>query len=167
MPFGPDSETIIGQSRQKDGSTQLYRVFVGDPNKRIPVSPTAPNYDFGYSKVHTPDSQRIIYRANLEGQGPYGGLYISDLNQPINAERLSATAEQSVYSFALSLNGRFVAYVAEEDDSMSARSRNLFLIDLLNGNKIITTTGTSSSALAHDVIPLRVEFLPPGPGYRE
>lgn len=167
MPFAPDSQTLIGQSEQQDRSKHLYRFSVDYPNKRIPVSPTVPHYDFGYSKVYTPDSQRIIYRANLEGQGPYGGLYISDLNQPINADRLSITTEQRVHSFALSLNGHFVAYVAEEGDPRSAQFRNLYLIDLLNGNEVITTTESSSFALAHNVVAFRVEFLPPGPGYRE
>ncbi len=167
MPFAPDSLTLIGQSEQLDRGKQLYRFSMDDPNKRIPVSPTVPRYDFGYSKVYTPDSQKIIYRANLEGQGPYGGLYLSDLDRPINAERLSVTAEQRVRSFALSLNGQFVAYVAEEGDPRSAQDRNLYLIDLLNGNEVITTTDSASTALAYNVVPLRVEFLPPGPGYRE
>ena len=167
MPFAPDSRTLIGQSEQPDRGKQLYRFSMEDPNIRIPVSPTVPRYDFGYAKVYTPDNQKIIYRANLEGQGPYGGLYVSDLQRPINAERLSITAEQRVHSFALSLNGRFVAYVARDGDLSFAQDRNLYLIDLLNGNEVITTTKSASTALAHNVVPRRVEFLPPGPGYRE
>ena len=86
-PFAPNSRTIIGQSEQQDRSKQLYRFSVDTPNKRIPVSPTVPHYDFGYSIVYTPDSQRIIYRANLEGQGAHGGLYLTDLNRPLEWER--------------------------------------------------------------------------------
>lgn len=166
-PFSPDSLSFVENRRNKNSSEQLFRYFIERPSERIPVNPTLSDdptrIDIGFYPIFTPDGSNLIYIARLDREN-LRELYLSNIGEPENAEIISAGSYQNgqVHSFVMSANGRYAAYVANEQ----YQRNNIFLVDLeVRETPIQITNSPRWSNGARTV--LGVEFLPPGPAYRD
>ncbi|HWM29296.1 MAG TPA: hypothetical protein VNQ14_12615, partial [Woeseiaceae bacterium] len=116
--FTPDGSRIVYVAAELENRFELYVVDVAAPGLSVRLNAPGGNVGDTFEGRFEilPDSRRVVYSAVSENPG-VRELHVVAFDQPGQATTLNATLQSAgdIFDFAVSADGRLVAYTADQD----------------------------------------------------